>query len=102
MRARLCLFTILSALVLPWTAFAQVNVPDCVDVGREAPYRGYGYTHIVVVQNQCGAAVRCRVATDVDPAWQSVTVAAGQTERVVTRSGSPASAFQPRAECTQQ
>ncbi|MCB9601773.1 MAG: hypothetical protein R3B99_29495 [Polyangiales bacterium] len=100
---RFVLMLSLFALALPVFSRAQESenqVPDCLHVSKEAPYQGYGYTHIVVLENTCARAARCQVATDVDPTRIAKRVAAGATERVATRRGSPASAFSPRVSCT--
>lgn len=91
----------LVGLALPVLSSAQEGSsrPECLRVSKEAPYQGYGYTHIVVLTSTCERAARCEVATDVDPQPQTQRVAAGATERVVTRRGSPASEFTPRVSC---
>ena len=93
---------VLLGLALPVQSRAQEgsNRPECLRVSKEAPYQGYGYTHIVVLASTGERAVRCEVATDVDPSPTQQRVAAGATERVVTRRGSPASEFTPRVSCT--
>jgi hypothetical protein len=100
-RALVVLFAL--AFASPLLSRAQdegSRVPECLRVSQEAPYRGYGYTHIVVLTSTCERAARCEVATNVDPTPVSTRVAPGATERVVTRQGSPASAFTPRVTCT--
>jgi len=77
----------------------QIEAPDCADVTKQAPYQGYGYSHIVSIENGCEYDLRCRVSTDVTPQPQSVRVEEGETELVVTRRGSPASEFQARVDC---
>lgn len=79
---------------------AALQVPECVTVRAEARQDGVGFMHVVIVHNACTAAVRCRIATDADPTpEQSLRVAAGRTEEVVTRAGSPVPGVQPRAVC---
>ncbi len=94
----------LFALVLPVLSRAQSEgesqVPECIRVSQEAPYQGYGYTHIVVLASTCGRAAACEVATNVDPTPVPTRVAAGAPERGVTPPGSPSSAFAPRVRCT--
>lgn len=74
--------------------------PTCIEFRGEARYRGYGYHHIVIVENGCDRAARCDVATDVTPESQSVDVPAGQSSETITRTGSPSRAFEPRVSCT--
>lgn len=90
-------------LALPLVVLAadQTEVPSCVEVTKEAPYQAYGHTHIVVIRNGCDEAVQCRVATNVDPQEQRVTVQAGETSRTATRRGSPSREFDARVSCTE-
>ncbi|MEM9072044.1 MAG: hypothetical protein AAGE52_26295 [Myxococcota bacterium] len=78
---------------------SDVHVPECAEVRTEAPYQAFGYTHIVVVRNGCEDTLRCQVATNVDPEWQTLTVPEGETGRVATRRGSPSREFEPRVRC---
>lgn len=97
------LLIVLAAVVAVPAALAhEYQGPDCAQVRAEAPYQAYGYTHIVAVDNRCEAPIQCRVATNVDPEWKELEVPPGETGRVVTRRGSPASAFEARARCTEQ
>ncbi len=77
----------------------EVQVPECVDVTKSAPYRGYGHNHIVHLRSTCEQAVRCEVSTDVTPEIQRVSVEPGQRQDVLTRTGSPASVFEARVDC---
>lgn len=94
------LFAIL-ALPVVVLAADQTEVPNCVEVSKEAPYQAYGHTHIVVVRNGCDARIQCRVSTNVDPEPVRVTVAPGETSRTATRRGSPSREFDARVTCTQ-
>jgi hypothetical protein len=90
-------------LVAPFGATAdEVEGPRCVEVHKSAPYRGYGHHHIVTVRNTCEETVRCRVSTNVTPEIHSITVAAGEEDSVVTRTGSPASVFEAIVDCETQ
>lgn len=77
----------------------EVEGPRCVEVRKSAPYRGFGHHHIVTVRNTCEESVRCRVSTNVTPQTQSLTVAAGEEESVITRVGSPSSVFEAIVDC---
>ncbi len=84
----------------PFGAMAdEVEGPRCVEVRKSAPYRGYGHHHIVTVRNTCEEGVRCRVSTDVTPQPQSINVASGEEESVITRTGSPSSVFEAIVDC---
>jgi hypothetical protein len=76
------------------------QTPECIDYRGEARYRGLGYVHVVVIESSCRQTARCRVSTNVDPEVHEVDVPAGETEEVITRSGSPARAFTPNVSCT--
>ena len=75
------------------------KLPKCVHVRGEARFSGFGYDHLVEVQNSCDKQANCRVATDVNPQAQSLQLNAGEKQSVVTFRGSPASAFRPDVSC---
>ncbi|MFK8000412.1 MAG: hypothetical protein AB8H86_12495 [Polyangiales bacterium] len=90
-------------LVAPFDAMAdEVEGPRCVEVRKSAPYRGFGHHHIVTVRNTCDDDVRCRISTNVTPQTHSITVAAGEEDSVITRTGSPASVFEALVDCETQ
>jgi hypothetical protein len=61
---------------------------------------GFGYNHVVYVENHCEAVVHCSVATTVDPSPRyDLVVPPGEERSVATRSGSPASAFRAIYTC---
>jgi hypothetical protein len=76
--------------------------PECVSVRTEARYVAYGYDHIVEVENACDKAVRCTVATDVNPTSSSLAVPPRQTRSVTTFRGSPAREFKADVACQLQ
>ncbi|RLB45852.1 MAG: hypothetical protein DRJ42_29015 [Deltaproteobacteria bacterium] len=76
--------------------------PTCIEHRGEARYRGYGYQHVVIIDNGCDQDARCEVATDVTPESQNVDVPAGETKEIITRNGSPSRAFEPRVSCSLQ
>jgi hypothetical protein len=81
------------------TASAQAPL-TCVVVRAQPWPAGYGWNHVVVVENHCQAEVRCEVATNVDPSPRyELVVPPGEERSVATRSGSPASAFRPIYTC---
>ena len=75
------------------------KLPKCVGVRGEARFSGYGYDHLVEIDNRCDKSVSCTVATDVNPQAQAVSVNSGEKRSVKTFSGSPASAFKPDVAC---
>ena len=73
---------------------------SCVHVQTEAPYRAYGYDHLVTIENGCDKPVRCTVKTDVNPEPSHVRVEPQKSETVLTFRGSPASTFKADVSCT--
>jgi hypothetical protein len=74
---------------------------QCSQATAEARWVGYGYTHSVTLRNGCQRAVACTLWTDVDPEpKQSVQVAPGESESVVTRRGSPSRELSAFKNCT--
>lgn len=80
------------------SAAESPNTP-CVRAKAEAPYRGYGYDHIVKLESQCPKVVVCSVSSDVRPDPVIVSLQPkGRTEVLLWR-GSPASTFKVRLGC---
>ncbi len=76
------------------------QAPECVTVRAQPWPAGFGFNHVVVVENHCREPVRCEVATNVDPSPRyELLVPPGEERSVATRSGSPASGFQPIYAC---
>ncbi len=73
--------------------------PKCIQVHVHAPYRAYGYDHVVEIVNDCDKAFTCSVKTDVNPEPTSVSVPAHETRSVITFKGSPAREFKPDVQC---
>lgn len=93
-------FSLLPAASSQGAAGFEQSAPDCVKVRGEPRFLGYGQTHVVVVKNTCDRRVGCEVFTDVDPTPRhSIVLSPGSTQEVVTRQGSPSSAFQPGYRC---
>jgi hypothetical protein len=85
-----------ACLAVPFAGTAAADsaqqVGDCASVTASARFQGYGYSHIVTLNNTCQRAVSCEVWTDVDPTPHHVLEAKpGKTAEVAVRSGSPAS-----------
>lgn len=78
--------------------------PDavCIRAWKEAPYRNYGYDHIVAIHNGCPRAVQCSVTTSVNARPAPATVAAGRTARVLTYRGAPTRDFRATIRCSRQ
>lgn len=89
------------------TAFADVDGgrrdtlqnPKCVAVHPNARYRGYGYDHIVEIDNTCDQAIICIVKTDVVPEPTTVKVPTRERKSVLTMRGSPAREFKADVQC---
>jgi hypothetical protein len=80
---------------------ARNEVPDCVEVRAESRQNGIGWSHVVIVTNRCTSAVRCALATDVDPEpTYPLIVGPNETGEVSTRLTSPAPAVTAIARCT--
>lgn len=71
----------------------------CISAWKESLYRNYAYDHVVGIRNDCDAAVRCSVTTNVNPRRVEATVAAGKSTRVLTYRGAPQRAFTARVAC---
>ncbi len=95
---RLLLVSLFVALLVAPEATAGESV-TCVTVTAEARPVGGAFNHIVGLDNGCEHAVRCTVATDVNPEAQKVTLAAGGKQELVTFRGSPARVFTPQVSC---
>lgn len=83
-------------LVLPLGTAAAT---PCVIARAEARWAAYGYNHIVHLENTCVEAHTCTVATDVNPAPQTVDVPGNGAVEVLTFRGSPARVFTPAVAC---
>ena len=67
-----------------------------------APYTrpgGYGFNHVVALDNHCEVAMRCIVTTDVSPQPVEVTIARGEKKDVTTFMASPSRTFLPSVDC---
>jgi hypothetical protein len=71
----------------------------CVEVRTLTPYRGYGYDHVVEIENRCTKTMSCTVKTDANPEAISVVVPARETRSVTTMRGSPAREFKADVQC---
>jgi hypothetical protein len=71
----------------------------CIKVTISAPYRAYGYDHIVQLTSTCSTPQTCRVKTDANPVEVEQSVPAGESREVLTFRGSPAAAFTPTVSC---
>ncbi|MEM6961456.1 MAG: hypothetical protein AAF550_06925 [Myxococcota bacterium] len=73
--------------------------PECAKVRHHAPYRGYGFHHIVEVENQCRKDLSCRITTNTNPEPEQLEVPKGTARSVTMFAGSPASEFQSTVHC---
>jgi hypothetical protein len=73
--------------------------PNCIRVHSEARYSGYGYDHVVEIENGCAKAMVCTVKTDVNPEPTKVSLPAREKTTVVTFRGSPAREFKADVQC---
>ncbi len=79
---------------------AAGKTPDCVKWRAYAAYSGYGYKHIVNISNQCDKTAACDVSTSVNPDKQSVNLAPGASQDVITFVSSPAREFTATVNCS--
>lgn len=75
------------------------DVTVCAKVIASARYEGYGYTHVIELNNSCDKAVACSVWTNVDPTKVTLQAEPGKSASVVTRKGSPSRDVVARSEC---
>lgn len=74
--------------------------PECVTVRTAARSTGAGYDHVVYVRNQCSVAVKCMIATNVDPEPPlELVVPSGVEKGVVTRTHAKRRTFKPVVSC---
>lgn len=94
------LFVLFATVALPAAAGEPGKPLDCVTHRTEARYGGYGYDHLVHLDNACAQSATCTVSTDVNPEKQRVTVKGRERTTVVTFRGSPAREFRATVECS--
>lgn len=87
-------------VLVPAAVTADEGLLPCVEVEGIARWGAAAYNHYVRVTNRCERRVRCSVATDVNPEPQRITLAAGETQEIITFRGSPARVFVPRVSCS--
>jgi hypothetical protein len=74
--------------------------PACLKWWGESWARGFGYDHVVFIDNACSAPADCVVTTDVAPEpIRAVAPAKQKIDRTAFR-GSPSRAFKPKVVCT--
>lgn len=71
----------------------------CVKAKPEARYSGYGYDHLVHLDNTCKEDMLCTVTTNANARGVKVDVPKGEQRVVVTFRGSPAREFTYEVEC---
>ena len=74
-----------AAVCVKWTATARAS--------------GYGYNHVVEIQNTCELPASCDVSTNVNPDVMHVDVAPKASTEVVTFQGSPSREFTAKVDC---
>ncbi|HVE86763.1 MAG TPA: hypothetical protein VND93_28090 [Myxococcales bacterium] len=73
---------------------------SCVAWRAESRPGGYGYDHVVVLDNHCDAVAVCQVSSDAAPAPITVSLEPGEVAEVTTFRGSPDRAMAPVVVCT--
>jgi hypothetical protein len=74
----------------------------CVKWRPETVATGFGYNHVVVLDNTCDRAAVCKVSTNVAPDPIQATLASKEHVELTTFRGSPSYTFQARVDCTLQ
>lgn len=74
----------------------------CVRWTTEARYSGFGYNHLVHLENQCDQVIKCHVSTDVNQGGVDETLNAKEKKTVLTMRGSPAREFKAQVSCKQK
>jgi hypothetical protein len=72
---------------------------SCWSSSDSAPYRGFGYDHVVTITNRCDKPLDCDVRTKVNPDPTHARVAGHATVEVITFHGSPAREFKSDVQC---
>jgi len=87
-------------LVVGLAATARADkTPACIRSWGETVATGFGYNHVVVIDNTCDKAATCTVSTDVAPDPIQASAPAKQRTELVTFRGSPTRVFKPKVEC---
>ncbi len=76
------------------------KMPACVHWWQQVVAAGFGYNHVVGIDNGCDKPVACVITTDVAPDPLKATVPGKQKVELVTFRGSPASTFKAKVECS--
>ncbi len=71
----------------------------CVKWSSTARPSGYGYNHVVEIQNTCEQPASCTVSTNVNTDAMHVDVAPKASTEVVTFRGSPSREFTAKVDC---
>lgn len=74
--------------------------PACIHTSTTARFRGYGYDHVVRIENTCAKAASCEVSTNSAPKPVHADVPAGGESEIVAFRGSPAREFTANVNCT--
>lgn len=99
--SRVALPALLALLALASAARAQ-KTPACVRWWQQTVAAGYGYNHVVGIENTCDKPVACTVSTDVAPDPIHATVQPKEKTELTTFRGSPSYTFKAKVECVTQ
>lgn len=72
---------------------------NCVEWNKEVRPRGYGYMHVVKLNNQCNTSQRCDVSTNSNPEKQTVELPPKGSREVIAHISSPAREFTASVNC---
>jgi hypothetical protein len=71
----------------------------CVQWKSEVKYSGFGYNHLVHLDNQCDYVAVCHVTTNVNPKGVHETLKPKEKKTVLTMRGSAAREFKAQVSC---
>lgn len=94
-----CSTVAIALVLLAASSDAAEKSNGCLIIQPGSSFDGTGYLHYASIRNECRAAVRCSLWTDVDPPPHVVEVEAGQSTELTFRRGSPAYEFRAFARC---
>lgn len=89
-----------AALPAPLVSLADASATACYEIYGEVRNLGEGWTHIVVVENNCDYWLQCSVWTNVDPQPPAmITIGPDMSERAQITSDAEEKEFKSYGSC---